>query len=321
MNSKVLIYVVLALVILNLRISLAQYVIGESDADRKLFDERSRFMVGDSCTVLNPERHDGFVHSDGFSIDADSLRFLISFHPHAYPWAYNKVCIGFTRLPSGATTLNYDVVMYDSSASGNPGNLLYFSPVQNASGIPGYPQLAWYSAAINPAPVNNGAVYIGVQFHNQPSLGIYLSVDISAGTALWTGYYATNGTVPPVWQQVLNFPAFANYKCFAIRTEGQQILGIQNSTGIIPQEYFLNQNYPNPFNPSTEFNFGIPRAGNVRIAVYDMLGQLVTVIADEYKTAGIYSAKFDAWALSSGVYFYKLISNDYVETKKMVIIK
>jgi hypothetical protein len=211
--------------------------------------------------------------------------------------------------------------MYDSSASGGPGNLLYFSPVQTAANISGFPQLSWYSTVPGTVTINSGAVYIGIQFHNQPVLGVYLSVDRSAGTPLWPGYYATNGTFPPVWQQVLNYPAFATYKCFAIRTEGQHAIGIQNLSGTVPQDYFLNQNYPNPFNPTTEFTFGIPRSGNVRITVIDMLGRLVETVADEFKSAGTYSAKFDASAISSGLYLYRLESGDFTETRKMLLIK
>jgi spore coat protein A len=85
--------------------------------------------------------------------------------------------------------------------------------------------------------------------------------------------------------------------------------------------YSLEQNYPNPFNPSTTVKYALPKAGFVTLKVYDVMGREVAVIVNEYKNAGSYDAKFKADRLSSGVYFYKLIANDYTKTMKMIIIK
>ncbi|NOS85274.1 MAG: T9SS type A sorting domain-containing protein [Ignavibacteria bacterium] len=89
----------------------------------------------------------------------------------------------------------------------------------------------------------------------------------------------------------------------------------------MPAEFKLHQNYPNPFNPATNIKFDIPGSGNVKIAVYDMLGRGVKILADEYKEAGSYEINFDASALSSGTYFYKITAGDFSDIKKMVIIK
>jgi len=99
------------------------------------------------------------------------------------------------------------------------------------------------------------------------------------------------------------------------------VSGIQTISSIIPSDYRLFQNYPNPFNPSTNIRFDIPAAGNVNIAVYDILGREVLSLADEHKEAGSYELNFDASMLTSGAYFYRLRSGNFNDTKKMIIIK
>ncbi len=89
----------------------------------------------------------------------------------------------------------------------------------------------------------------------------------------------------------------------------------------VPKTYSLSQNYPNPFNPSTQIQFGLPKSGNVKLIVYDILGREVKTLVNEYRTAGTYQIAFDASSLASGVYFYKIEANDFVQTKKMLLVK
>lgn len=89
----------------------------------------------------------------------------------------------------------------------------------------------------------------------------------------------------------------------------------------IPASFDLSQNYPNPFNPSTKINFALPTSGKVKLAVYDMLGNEVSVLFDGNKDAGFYTASFDASKLATGVYFYKLTTENNSLTKKMTLIK
>lgn len=86
-------------------------------------------------------------------------------------------------------------------------------------------------------------------------------------------------------------------------------------------EYRLEQNYPNPFNPSTTISYRVKEAGNVKITVFNILGQAVQVLVNEQKSIGAYTANFDASALSSGFYFYQLEVNNFSSTKKMMLIK
>jgi hypothetical protein len=89
----------------------------------------------------------------------------------------------------------------------------------------------------------------------------------------------------------------------------------------VPQDYNLAQNFPNPFNPSTTINFTIPEDGLVKLSVYNLLGQEIRTLVEEQRQAGRYSEKFDADELNSGVYFYELRINDFVQTKKMQFLK
>ncbi|MBM4170190.1 MAG: T9SS type A sorting domain-containing protein [Ignavibacteria bacterium] len=88
-----------------------------------------------------------------------------------------------------------------------------------------------------------------------------------------------------------------------------------------PGSFALAQNYPNPFNPTTTIQFDVPQSANVRLSVYNMLGQEVRLLLDEQKSQGRYSVRFDARLLPSGVYFYRLVSGEVSFTKRMVLIK
>jgi len=89
----------------------------------------------------------------------------------------------------------------------------------------------------------------------------------------------------------------------------------------IPQEYFLSQNYPNPFNPITTIVFSIPEEGSVSLVIYDVLGNEVATLVDEYKPAGTYEITWNAKNLPSGVYFYHLKTESFFQTKKMILMK
>ncbi len=107
-----------------------------------------------------------------------------------------------------------------------------------------------------------------------------------------------------------------------------EITGIQNISTETPSKYSLSQNYPNPFNPVTIIRFSIPAVdsrlrGNDRVLlkVYDILGKEVQTLVNESLQPGTYETSFDGSSLTSGVYFYRLITNEFAETKKMLLIK
>jgi hypothetical protein len=83
----------------------------------------------------------------------------------------------------------------------------------------------------------------------------------------------------------------------------------------------LLQNYPNPFNPSTQIEFAIPEASEVRLEVFNTLGQKVRTLKDAHLPAGYYSIRFDATSFPSGVYYYRLTAGSFTELKNMLLIK
>lgn len=89
----------------------------------------------------------------------------------------------------------------------------------------------------------------------------------------------------------------------------------------LPGDFILEQNYPNPFNPGTKISWKSPIAGWQTLKVYDLLGNEVATLIDAYKPAGSYEVSFDASGLTSGIYLYKLISGNFIETKKMLLLK
>ncbi|NWF49104.1 MAG: T9SS type A sorting domain-containing protein [Ignavibacteriaceae bacterium] len=90
---------------------------------------------------------------------------------------------------------------------------------------------------------------------------------------------------------------------------------------VIPDEYILEQNYPNPFNPTTTIKFSIPMAGNVKLTIYNAVGQRVAELVNGTLEAGSYSFNWDATKMASGLYFYELNTNNFSSVKKMMLLK
>ena len=100
-----------------------------------------------------------------------------------------------------------------------------------------------------------------------------------------------------------------------------EILKVQNTNTETPSAYSLSQNYPNPFNPTTNIKFSIVKTGQAKLIVYDVQGREVQTLVNERLQPGTYEAAFDGSALNTGIYFYKLITGTFSETKKMLLIK
>jgi hypothetical protein len=96
---------------------------------------------------------------------------------------------------------------------------------------------------------------------------------------------------------------------------------VKGTNDEIPEQFSLNQNYPNPFNPQTTISFDLPHAGYVVLKVYNVYGQEVAKLVDEKKEAGKHRIEWNASRFPSGVYFYKIISGKYIETRKAILVK
>jgi len=88
-----------------------------------------------------------------------------------------------------------------------------------------------------------------------------------------------------------------------------------------PDKYSLSQNYPNPFNPSTVIKYGIPNNGLVTLKIYDILGREVATLVNKFEKAGVYTVNFYASKLASGIYIYRIVSGNFISTKKMILLK
>lgn len=97
-------------------------------------------------------------------------------------------------------------------------------------------------------------------------------------------------------------------------------VGIGEDNGI-PEQFALNQNYPNPFNPETTIQFALPEAANVQLEIFNVLGQRVARLINDRYTPGFYSIKFDGRNLASGMYFYRFKANEFVQSRKMLLLK
>jgi Secretion system C-terminal sorting domain/Beta-propeller repeat len=140
-----------------------------------------------------------------------------------------------------------------------------------------------------------------------------VSVDAN-GNCYITGIYTGTATFGPFQLSATQWGAF-------IAKIPSSTLAVKNEIDVIPKEYSLQQNYPNPFNPNTVISYSLPLASNVKLIVYNSIGQTVKVLENEYKNVGNYSVNFNASALPSGIYFYKLEVGQFTKVKKMILLK
>jgi surface protein len=155
--------------------------------------------------------------------------------------------------------------------------------------------------------------------------------DIISDTLETIGFNANNGefavTARPeadtfyVAIQVRNLDGIASYDTLEIQTDPNFTTSAELMAAL-PQEAELQQNYPNPFNPTTVIRYGVPQSSKVRLEVFDMLGRKVaTLVSGEQQRAGWHQVNFDATRLASGMYLYRIVAGDYVQTRKMLLIK
>ena len=99
------------------------------------------------------------------------------------------------------------------------------------------------------------------------------------------------------------------------------IVSVKEVPGQVPSAYRLAQNFPNPFNPSTQIQFALPKTTYVTLEIYNVMGEQITTLVDETRQAGYYSEQFDADGLASGFYVYRLQAGEFVDTKKLLLLR
>ena len=106
-----------------------------------------------------------------------------------------------------------------------------------------------------------------------------------------------------------------------LKTSNGGVSFSENAPGVTVSEFQLYQNYPNPFNPATTIRYSISQENFVSIKVYNLLGEEVAALVNDYKIPGSYNIIFNAASLSSGVYFYKISAGEFSKNKKMILVK
>ena len=115
--------------------------------------------------------------------------------------------------------------------------------------------------------------------------------------------------------------SYANYNYIIDNLMNSSPTSVKEDLVNPPKTFALLQNYPNPFNPATQITFNIPQRSNVILKIYDVLGNEIATLVNEQKEAGTYNVQFDAQKLSSGVYIYTIQAGDFLESRKMILMK
>ena len=99
------------------------------------------------------------------------------------------------------------------------------------------------------------------------------------------------------------------------------ISGVNNNNKNVPDKYSLSQNYPNPFNPATSIKYQLPKNSYVKIKIFDILGKEITTLVSQKQNAGVYIVDWNATQYPSGVYFYKMETENFIDVKRMILVK
>ncbi len=196
-----------------------------------------------------------------------------------------------------AIAVNCDGEIYGFDSAG--GNLVSIDPTTGAATIVGSLGVSSIFAQDADFDPETGMLYWTI--FNGAS-GELRSVDVNTG----------NSTLITTWSaDLISFGIFGDCPS----------TGVEQTSNEVPSEYKLSQNYPNPFNPTTNIEYSIPEESFVELKVFDVLGKEVASLVNEQQQAGVYRADFTADNLSSGMYFARLIANDFTKVVKMILIK
>jgi hypothetical protein len=147
-------------------------------------------------------------------------------------------------------------------------------------------------------PVRTGSTYF-----------VGINEDSAWGTPLPEGYVISGGN----WQ--------SSQAEDTVRFNLVPVSAVIYGQNIVPQDVYLKQNYPNPFNPSTQIEYGLAEAGQIKLTVYNLLGQLMAVLVDARQNAGVHRITWQPVQLAAGVYLYRLETDEGQFTRKLILLK
>jgi hypothetical protein len=130
----------------------------------------------------------------------------------------------------------------------------------------------------------------------------------------------TSDYAPHWWGTQWADPNFEKYNMYR-QVVLSSLTDVDENLTSVPASYQLLQNYPNPFNPETNIRYSVPKGTKVTLKVYDVLGNEVATLVNEFKNAGEYNMRWQPSNVSSGVYFYELRTDEFVKTNKMILLR
>jgi photosystem II stability/assembly factor-like uncharacterized protein len=178
----------------------------------------------------------------------------------------------------------------------------------------------WTQTSLNNRQVNSLAINGINIFAGTPNTGVYVSND--TGTS-WIQRNEGFGFNPNILAVIIfnNFIYVGTQDSSVYRRPLDDLIGIQPISHEVPSGFSLKQNYPNPFNPNTKIQFDISKSTFTKLSIYDVIGRVVAILVNEDLKPGVYQVSWDASHTASGVYYYKLETESYSETKKMILLK
>lgn len=175
----------------------------------------------------------------------------------------------------------------------------------------------WTQTSINNELIYSLAVQGSNVFAGSETNGVYFSSNDGLN---WAQVNDGLGNIGVFSLYIFNNYIYAGASVNGVyRRQLSELVNVEKTE--IPSKFSLNQNYPNPFNPVTKINYSIPKKGFVTLKIYNILGKEIKTLVNEVKSAGSYEVNFDATGYSSGVYFYRIETNGYSDTKSMMLLK
>lgn len=254
--------------------------------------------------------------------DGDSV--TVSHGPLPQGASFDSTSGQFTWQPTVGQAGNYTVTFYASDGD-STSQLDVNIEVVHVNSAPVFTKEPENNTVV---PVHNVPVYYKFQYEAEDADGdslIFSLVKGPSGSSISTSGLFLWAPVPEQAGQTYNVIVLVTDSIDSVTsTRTLKVADTVTSVGKepeLPNKYELMQNYPNPFNPTTTIEFEIPKQTYVSLEVFNLLGQHVALLINKYMPAGRYTINFDAKNLQSGIYFYKLTTNEITITKKMALIK
>lgn len=267
-----------------------------------------------ACNIYDPPGTISVINA----VNKDNLNTVTSWVNNPNPFPHNCALTADRRYiftTDETTTPNGKLKIWNISNLMSPTFVSSWMPtgitnsvVHNVEIYGNYLVIAHYSAGVRIVNVTNPLAPVEVAWYDT-----YPTNNNSNYNGCWGVYMLPSGKIIASDRQK---------GLFVLKTTSP-LTGIEGVSNVTPDNFALNQNYPNPFNPSTKINFSIPKNSQVKLEVYNLAGKTVAEVINDRRDAGSYEVTFDAakYRLSSGVYFYSLTTDDFKETKKMLLVK